>query len=127
MKIIIIFLNLRVSVRLGEWDISSEKDCQHQICSDAILDIEIKEIILHDDYVPDSVSHEHDIALILLEQSVKFTKWIKPICLPTSEEMKSKSYDGISIDVAGWGYTSSLPNGKKNNTFLLNFIKIQVS
>lgn len=107
---------LRVSVRLGEWDLRYETDCQYRVCSDAALDVEIKEIKVHEGYSSDSITHEHDIALILLNHSVTATRWIKPICLPIESQFKNKIYDNISMDVAGWGYTSSMSNGKINHS-----------
>ncbi|XP_055323303.1 serine protease easter-like [Sitodiplosis mosellana] len=104
-----------ISVRLGEWDVSSENDCQNRICSDAVLDVPVKEVILHEDYRVDAVSHAHDIALILLDHSVMPTIWIRPICLPIKKQMANKNYDNIEMDVAGWGHTSSLPNAKSSN------------
>lgn len=101
----------RVSVRLGEWDLKRDVDCQYDICSDAPLDIPIKQIILHESYHVNSNVHEHDIALLLLNRSVAPTRWVQPICLPIKNELKAKSYDDVPMDVAGWGYTSSKPNG----------------
>lgn len=103
----------RISVRLGEWDLNSETDCQNQMCSDAVLDVPINEVILHGDYRVDAVSHAHDIALVFLDHSVTPTKWIRPICLPVKNIMDN--YDNIDMNVAGWGHTSSLPNGKPIN------------
>lgn len=108
----IFFLSRRISVRLGEWDIRSEIDCQNHICNDAALDIRIKEVIVHEEYQADLGDHEHDIALILLDHSVTATNWIRPICLPIDEELKQKNYNNVEMQVAGWGHTSSLPNGK---------------
>lgn len=99
-------------MRLGEWDLTRETDCQNRICADAAIDVPIKEIFIHEDYVADSVGHAYDIALIQLGHSVKLTQWIRPICLPVTEQFKQKNYDTIPLDVHGWGYTSSLPNGK---------------
>lgn len=118
LEIVCWYDTLRISVRLGEWDISNETDCQNRICSDDVVDVPIKEIILHEDYVADAVGHEHDIALILLEHSVASSKWIKPICLPTIEHLKNKSYDNVPLDVAGWGHTSSSPDGKESHRIL---------
>lgn len=111
----------RVSVRLGEWDLRSETDCQYHVCSDAVLDVQIKEIIVHEGYNAESITHEHDIALILLNRSVTATEWIKPICLPVENRFKNKSYDNISMDVAGWGYTSSMSNGQSLSKNRLKF------
>lgn len=101
----------RISVRLGEWDIKSERDCQNQICSDGAVDIPVKEVILHTDYRHDAISQAHDIALIRLNHSVTITKWIRPSCLPIKKSYANKNYNNIEMNVAGWGHTSSLPNG----------------
>lgn len=112
-------MNLRISVRLGEWDVNSETDCQNQMCSDAVVDVPIKEVILHDKYQADEVGHAHDIALLLLDYSVKPTKWIRPICLPIENQMEN--YDNIEMTVAGWGHTSSKPDCK----IIVSFIILQ--
>lgn len=98
-------------MRLGEWDLKTDPDCQHQICAESPINIPIKNVIIHENYAGDSVSHEHDIALIQLERSVTFTQWIRPICLPTIDSLKNQNYNNVLMDVAGWGQTSSLPNG----------------
>lgn len=33
--------------------------------------------------------------------------FIKPICLPTSDSLRSFDYDGIYLEVAGWGKTEN--------------------
>lgn len=116
------FLWKRISVRLGEWDLNSDIDCQNHICSDPVLDVPIKDVVLHEDYAANSVGHEHDIALILLRRSVLTTEWIRPICLPYKDHIRQKRYDGVPMDVAGWGYTSNLPNGEIHHIPLLQKI-----
>lgn len=107
----------RISVRLGEWNVDEEVDCQNHICSDPVLDVPIKEIIAHEEYDPEAMGHENDIALIRLSYSIPNTKWIRPICLPIENKWRTKLYDDIPMDVAGWGHTSSMPNGKKKIIF----------
>lgn len=100
-------------MRLGEFDLNQEHDCQYGICADAAIDIPIRETIVHDGYIANSIDHRHDIALILLNRSVKMTKWIKPICLPLTQmnQFRIENIEHISMTVAGWGHTSNLPNG----------------
>ena len=69
----------------------------------------IQKIILHEKY--DKVTKDHDVALLKLEKSVKYSKLIRPICLPFND----KNYKpGAKCVVAGWGYDKewrgSLPN-----------------
>lgn len=116
----------RVSVRLGEFDLNKKRDCQNGVCANAAIDVPIKEILEHNGYAADSIDHQHDIALLLLNRSVEMTKWIKPICLPLPKmsEFLKENFEHISMNVAGWGYTSNLPNG--NCFFLQNFMIFSV-
>lgn len=98
-------------MRLGEWDLTREIDCQHRICADGVVDVPVKQIFIHEGYETNSVEYEHDIALIQLSHSIKLTQWIKPICLPTTNDFKTKNFDSVPMDVHGFGYTSSLQNG----------------
>lgn len=91
-------------VRLGEWDLNSDPDCQDDLCADEVVDIPIAERIVHENYHPHSRDHENDIALLRLNQSVQFTKWIKPLCLPVVSSLRDKEYDDKNVlTIAGWG------------------------
>ncbi|XP_031619775.1 serine protease easter-like [Contarinia nasturtii] len=102
-----------ISVRLGEWDKETKIDCQNSICSDPVLDIPIKEVIINKEYRDELINNEHDIALILLNHSVTTTNWIRPICLPIDEELKQKNYDQVEMTVAGWGHTESATDSNR--------------
>ncbi|XP_026494208.2 CLIP domain-containing serine protease HP8-like [Vanessa tameamea] len=95
-----------VSVRLGEWDEQTEKDCNDDDCNDSPpVDIKISKIISHPNFSKDNVTHD-DIALIQLEKPVKFTNFIQPVCLPTTEYIMMQDYvHESSYWVAGWGLT----------------------
>lgn len=95
------------SVRLGEWDTNTDTDCDRGDCSDPALDVPVEEIIPHENYNPNSKSQENDIALLRLSQSVTYTDFIKPICLP-NDSVKNKNFDGINLEVAGWGKTENV-------------------
>ncbi|KAF2905285.1 hypothetical protein ILUMI_00879 [Ignelater luminosus] len=101
-----------ISVRLGEHDLSKARDCEDETpgfvdCSDDPLDIAIEEKIPHDLYDPNDVNQAHDIALLRLSRKVDFTSYIKPICLPLSQELRNKYYVGENLTVAGWGKTET--------------------
>lgn len=102
----------RVSARLGEWDTNRDVDCDDDICSDPIVDIAIERLIPHSNYKPFAKSQVNDIALIRLAKSISFTDYIKPICLPVDDRLQNVNYDGIGLQTVGWGYTSSVRNGK---------------
>lgn len=101
-----------VSVRLGEWDIAQDRDCDNGICSAPVVDIPIAYSIPHQNYRPFSRAQQNDIALVRLSQSVTYTDWIRPICLPMEPRLRKADYDGIGLETLGWGYTSSERNGK---------------
>lgn len=90
------------SIRLGEWDTSTDHDCDDAydneiICSDGHVDYGIEKTIIHPQYNP--MSKQNDIALIRLSKDVKFTKFITPICLPST--MKHLNLTGLDLSVVG--------------------------
>ncbi|KAF2901168.1 hypothetical protein ILUMI_05019 [Ignelater luminosus] len=94
------------SVRLGEWRISTDRDCQESIipeCAEPVIDLNIEEKILHPNYT--RRKGENDIALLRLEKNVKFSDYIQPICLPVRESpdpsLESEMY------AVGWGRTEN--------------------
>lgn len=95
------------SVRLGEWDTSTDLDCDNGDCADPVVDVPVEQLIAHENYNPNSKAQENDIALIRLSWNVNFTDFIKPICLPTSETLRNREYEGIRLEVAGWGKTEN--------------------
>lgn len=109
-------MDMRLSaVRLGEWDLSQSIDCESGLCADPVLDVAIESIHVHEMYKPTFWKKENDIALLRLAKHVKFTEWIKPICLPVDGAAEGKSYTGVKMQVAGWGYTSSDSNAATSN------------
>lgn len=100
-----------MSVRLGEWDTRGDPDCEHGICSDPVVDIAVEHSIPHHKYQPYSRTQENDIALVRLKQSITFTDWIRPICLPVEARLRNVNYDGVGLQTLGWGYTSSAKDG----------------
>lgn len=95
------------SVRLGEWDLDQEQDCSDDLCSDPVVDIPVAEVIPHENYIPNSLAQEYDIALIRLSRPVNFTDWIRPICLPVGHGVRNKVYDRVPLEVSGWGKTET--------------------
>ncbi|XP_028047881.1 CLIP domain-containing serine protease 2 [Monomorium pharaonis] len=94
------------SVRLGEYDTDTDPDCVQdsettQVCADDPVTVGVEEQIAHEEYRPLSRDQRYDIALLRLSYDVMFTKYIKPICLPTNTLLNQKLF------VAGWGKTES--------------------
>lgn len=95
-------------VRLGEWDQSTNPDCEDSNCADAVVDIPVIERTPHENYVPTSRAQENDIALLRLARPVAFTDWIRPICLPVANSNRNINYENTdaAFVVAGWGKVS---------------------
>ncbi|KAF2885021.1 hypothetical protein ILUMI_21137 [Ignelater luminosus] len=94
------------SVRLGEWRISTDRDCVGSAileCAEPVIDLNIEEKIIHPKYA--RRKGENDIALLRLEKNVKFSDYIQPICLPVRESpdpsLESEMY------AVGWGRTEN--------------------
>ncbi|KAF2881989.1 hypothetical protein ILUMI_24170 [Ignelater luminosus] len=99
-----------VSVRLGEHNTKTEKDCDGdtpglEYCSDPPIDVEVEEITFHEDFNMDNLFG--DIALIRLNTVVNYTDFIKPVCLPISSELQNKVFSEETVTVAGWGKTQT--------------------
>ncbi|EAT41823.1 AAEL006568-PB [Aedes aegypti] len=93
-----------VRVRLGEWDLESDPDCNDEnICNDKHLDVNVGSYVVHEDY--DSKNLHNDVALIKLAKVVSFTEYISPVCLPLAENLRNQSERGKIFTVIGWGTT----------------------
>lgn len=93
---------------MGEWDTLQEQDCEEEDnCADPVQDIPVAETIPHEGYLPASKTQENDIALLRLARSAQYTDWIKPICLPVAQNLRSFNFDGVPLTVAGWGKTET--------------------
>lgn len=103
----------RRSVRLGEYNIETEEDCmpsktptgQILKCADPIVEVGVEKIIIHPRYNDKSRDKRHDIALLRLDTYVKYSKYIRPICLPIAG-FGSGLITGNKLTVAGWGSTN---------------------
>lgn len=63
-------------------------------------------IIIHNDWHPEAINFDADIALLLNEEEIPTTRLIRPICLWTSTSTPVAN-EGI---VAGWGLSSDNAN-----------------
>lgn len=55
------------------------------------------EIFIHPDWNPFNIRYDADIAAIVIDEEVPFTKYIRPICLSSTSLNSREGY------VAGWG------------------------
>lgn len=102
-----------VSVRLGEWDTTTPIDCDQGECAPPHIDVPIESIIGHRDYNPRVKNQPNDIALIRMNRFVEYTDFIKPICLPVDANLIRATFEGIKLDVAGWGKTEQMSASNK--------------
>ncbi|XP_017775180.1 PREDICTED: serine protease easter-like [Nicrophorus vespilloides] len=96
-------------VRLGEFNLATDKDCENFtkkiFCSDPYRDVVISKIIPHKDF--SAVSLKNDIALLKLQNSISFTEFIQPICLPFDIELTPDMFYDKKLTVSGWGKINS--------------------
>ncbi|XP_012254493.2 CLIP domain-containing serine protease 14D-like [Athalia rosae] len=102
-----------VGVRLGEYDLSKEKDCDTDIdgfeinCAEDYQDFSILGVAVHPDYPKDK--HQDDIALVMLDGEADFQAAnVRPICLPIGPISVLNS----RMIVTGWGATESGPRSQ---------------
>jgi len=102
-----------VSVRLGEYNTDTDQDCipiknsNKMLCAPPAVNVAVEDKIAHESYDPFDQNQYHDIALLRLSKDVRYSDYIKPICLPKSENLVTKSYIDKNLVVAGWGKTES--------------------
>ncbi|XP_053681030.1 CLIP domain-containing serine protease B9-like [Anopheles nili] len=94
-----------VGVRLGEYNTNTEIDCvmedQEQICADPPIDATVESSTVHPEY--DEAAHAHDVALVRMGQTIEYTDFVQPVCLPLSDFRASKA--GEVNFVTGFGRT----------------------
>ncbi|XP_035773782.1 serine protease 7-like [Anopheles albimanus] len=94
-----------VGVRLGEHNTDTVMDCEYdqygQSCADPPIDIGIEMILPHPQY--NEQSNANDIALVRLDQTIAFSDFVQPICLPTPDFRSSLTNETLSV--AGFGRT----------------------
>lgn len=84
------------SVRLGEHDTSTDTETNH-------IDVPVVKTVTHNLY--DKKDGHSDMALLYLGEDVPFNDAVRPICLPLSEPIRSRNFEGYTPFVAGWGRT----------------------
>ncbi|XP_050355200.1 venom protease-like [Nymphalis io] len=84
-------------VRLGELDYAREDEGATPI------DVLIKYKIKHEGY--NYKTYVNDIGLLILQNDVEFTEFIKPICLPVTSDLRSNTFEKYNPIIAGWGHT----------------------
>ncbi|XP_045776646.1 CLIP domain-containing serine protease 2-like [Maniola jurtina] len=98
------------NVRIGDFDYSTAVDCQgdyqNQICETMFQDVDIAEVIPHEDFTG-RAPMQADIALLRLNEPINFRNNVAPICLPVYSALRSNDLSGKNATVAGWGATET--------------------
>lgn len=84
---------------------------QHSLVESSMNSVEVpvKEVFIHEEYLVGE--NMYDIGLLKLKNSVKYTNYIQPACLPKSTD-KISEIDTDEGYIIGWGYDES---GKLTN------------
>uniref|UniRef100_A0A023ER99 CLIP domain-containing serine protease n=1 Tax=Aedes albopictus TaxID=7160 RepID=A0A023ER99_AEDAL len=93
------------SVRLGEWDTTSNPDCEDGECYDVVQDIAVERLIIHENFINTRTEVHNDIALLRLASLAQYTETVTPICLPLDGSFTNRPSEGSRLFVAGWGQT----------------------
>lgn len=116
-----------VSVRLGEHDLESPRDCQFAdgelYCAEPVQDILVEHTVAHSNY--NRPFGANDIGLVRLVRNanmipgneffdeyhqniiltISLLESVRPVCLPISEKLQSLQLNRVSI--SGWGTTEN--------------------
>lgn len=95
-------------IHLGEWDTATNPDCSQGDCAPPVQKIPIGKVVPHPEYAPNSRNQFNDIALIRLSYPVTYNDFVKPICLPMDETLRSKTHVDEALEVSGWGKTETV-------------------
>ncbi|XP_044265437.1 uncharacterized protein LOC123011852 [Tribolium madens] len=98
-----------VLVRLGEHDLLAQKDCftvnNYTTCAPSHVDFTIQEVAVHKQYNTENI--QNDIALIKVRGQIRFTEYVKPICLPFEKHLELKDLVTQKLTISGWGKTNA--------------------
>lgn len=110
-------LTSQIRVRVGEYDFSNvEEELPYAERS-------VARKIVHPKY--NFFTYEYDLALVQLDKAIEFAPHIRPICLPTTDDLLT----GRNATVTGWGRLSeggTLPSILQEVVFTHYFIKLAV-
>ncbi|XP_055585620.1 chymotrypsin-like protease CTRL-1 [Uranotaenia lowii] len=70
----------RTEVVLGEYDLSTEQDCEGTRCSEPVQKRLVQNVFVHHAFNADTF--DNDIAMVKLDREVLLTSAVHPICLP---------------------------------------------
>lgn len=90
---------------LGDWQISTDPDCQNTdgfvLCNEKVQKVETSHAVYHPKFDDESI--KNDIGVIFLERDAIFNTYVKPICLPSHSLLNPPR--GTTLFATGWGVT----------------------
>lgn len=89
------------SVRLGDHQLSKDKDCQNETCSLPVQDFDVESYVFHQKY--NRLNYHNDICIIRTQKTIIFNRYVHPVCLPTFEFFTTHNFEDIKMEVVGWG------------------------
>ncbi|XP_052744044.1 CLIP domain-containing serine protease HP8-like [Bicyclus anynana] len=90
------------TIRAGEHNTQTDRDCALRVCAPAVQDRNIKSIKSHSQY--NKPEYHNDLALVVLDKPVQLNDYVLPICLPRREQLTPAAVRlGEPLVVAGWG------------------------
>lgn len=101
------------TVRLGDIDLKREDEPSNPVT------YKVKEIKAHKDF--SRVGYYNDIALLVLDRSVRKSRYIIPLCLPSSN-LQNEKFSGRHTTVVGWGTTYYGKFSQKNCFYFVRLI-----
>ncbi|CAN0142002.1 unnamed protein product [Lampetra fluviatilis] len=93
----------------GSWTVYLGLHSRSDLNSSTVVARNVSRVIVHERY--NTTSHDYDVALMELSDSVSFTDYVQPVCLPA--RFQRFPYPGKSCFISGWGtlsYGGDLPN-----------------
>nr|URX64865.1 trypsin-33 [Nilaparvata lugens] len=82
-------------VRLGDLDWNTTADNANHV------DIPVERAFTHPQY--NAQKHVTDIGIVRLREAARYNADVRPICLPTSAELRNYDLEGLSPFIVGWG------------------------
>ncbi|KAJ6642103.1 Leucine-rich repeat-containing protein 15, partial [Pseudolycoriella hygida] len=74
---------------------------------DGVVRANVAQIYVNPDWDPYSSSFDADIAVLVLNEIVQFTNYIRPICMPTDSADINSATISVNGTIVGWGLTDN--------------------
>ncbi|CAG9806541.1 unnamed protein product [Chironomus riparius] len=100
---IIARIGMLSNIRLGDYDLREADACNERNCQNPYRFNAIEEVIPHENYNQRAINRRNDIGLVRLRKAVRFSRMVRPICLPAADLPPLKA--GNTVYIVGFGRT----------------------